>query len=47
MIRGVFGDRKNLVKKGTEIQFSIFTENRNWDQKFVFRFDNANEEEKN
>ena len=28
--------------KRTEIHFSIFIENRNWDLKLVFRFDNEN-----
>ena len=36
LIRGVFGHRKNFVKKRTEIHFSIFIENRNWDLKLVF-----------
>ena len=31
------------MKKRTEVQFSIFIENRNWDLKFVFRFDNENQ----
>ena len=39
----MFGHRKNLVKKTTEIDFPIFIENRNWDLKFVFPFDNENE----
>ena len=40
--------RKDFVKKKerTEIHFSIFIENRNWDLKFVFRFDNENEKRK-
>ena len=33
--------RKNFVKKRTEIHFSIFIENRNWDWNFVFQFDNV------
>ena len=35
-----------MVKKGTEVHFSIFIENRNWDLKFVFQFDNENEKRK-
>ena len=46
LIRGVFGHRKNFVKKRTEVYFSIFIENRNWDLKFVFQFDNENEKRK-
>ena len=46
LIRGVFGCRKNFVKKRTKIYFSIFIENRNWDLKFVFQFDNENEKRK-
>ena len=42
-IRGVLRRRKYFVKKGTEVHFLVFTENRNWDLKFVFRFDNENE----
>ena len=38
--------RKDFVKKRTEIHFSIFIQNRNWDLKFVFRFDNENEKRK-
>ena len=38
--------RKDFVKKRTEVHFSIFIENRNWDLKFVFRFDNENEKRK-
>ena len=34
MTRGVFGRRKNFVKKRTGIYFSMFIENRNWDLKF-------------
>ena len=43
MIRGVLRRRKDSVEKRTEVHFSIFIENRNWDLKFVFRFDNENE----
>ena len=35
--------QKNFLEKRTEIHFSIFIENRNWDLKFVFQFDNENE----
>ena len=35
--------QKNFLEKRTEINFSIFIENRNWDLKFVFQFDNENE----
>ena len=35
--------QKNFLKKRTEIHFSIFIENRNWELKFVFQFDNENE----
>ena len=39
--------RKNdFVKKRAEVHFPIFIENRNWDLKFVFRFDNENEKRK-
>ena len=34
------------MNKGTEVHFSIFIENRNWDLKFVFQFDNENEKRK-
>ena len=40
MIRGELTQRKNLVKIWTESHFSIFIQNRNWDLKFVFPFDN-------
>ena len=43
MIRGVLRRRKDSVEKRTEVHFSIFIENRNWDLKLVFRFDNENE----
>ena len=43
----MFGCRKKFVKKRTEIHFSIFIENRNWDLKFVFQFDNENEKNSN
>ena len=43
----MFGHRKNFVKKRTEIYFSIFIENQNYDLKFVFQFDNENEKQKN
>ena len=46
LIRGVFGHRKNFVKKWTEIHFSIFIENQNWDLRFIFQFDNENEKRK-
>ena len=46
LIRGVLQCREDFVKKRTEVHFSIFIENRNWDLKFVFRFDNANEKRK-
>ena len=46
LIRGVFWHRKDFGKKQAEIHFSIFIENRNWDLKFVFRFDNENEKRK-
>ena len=46
LIRGVLRRRKDFVKKRTEVHFSIFIENRNWDLKFVFRFDNENEKRK-
>ena len=42
LIKGVLRHGKNLVKKQTEIYFSIFIENQNWDLKFVFRFENNN-----
>ena len=42
----MFGRRKNFVKKRTEIHFSIFIENRNWDLTFVFQFDNEIEKRK-
>ena len=45
-MRGVLRRRKDFVKKGTEVHFSIFIENRNWELKFVFRFDNENEKRK-
>ena len=38
--------RKDFVKKRTEVHFSIFIENRNWDLKLVFRFYNENEKRK-
>ena len=48
MIKGVLRHGKNFVKKRTEIYFSIFIENRNWDLKFTFRFVNENKKnEKN
>ena len=37
------GAQKKSHKKLTETNFSIFIENRNWDFKFVFQFDNKNE----
>ena len=43
----MFGCRKKFVKKRTEIHFSIFIENRNWDLKLVFQFDNENEKNSN
>ena len=43
---GVLRHRKDFVKKGTEVHFLIFIENRNWDLEFVFRFDNENEKRK-
>ena len=46
LIRGVLQCREDFVKKRTEVPFSIFIENRNWDLKFVFRFDNENEKRK-
>ena len=46
MIKGVLRRRKDFVKKRTEVHFSIFIENRNWDLKFAFRFDNENEKRK-
>ena len=46
LIRGVLGHRKDFVKKQAEIHSSSFIENRNWDLKFVFRFDNENEKRK-
>ena len=46
LIRGKLRCRKDFVKKRTEVHFSIFIENRNWDLKFVFRFDNENEKRK-
>ena len=42
----MFGHRKNFINKRTEISFSIFIENRNWDLKFIFQFDNENEKRK-
>ena len=39
--------QKIFRKKRTEIYFSIFIANRNWDLKFVFQFDNENEKRKN
>ena len=39
--------KKIWKKKRTEIHFSIFIENRNWDLKFVFWFDNKDENHKN
>ena len=42
-----FGQRKNLVKKNEfKIQFSIFIGNQKSDLKFVFWFDNENENRK-
>ena len=38
--------QKRFREKRTEVHFSIFIENRNWDLKFVFRFDNENEKRK-
>ena len=38
--------QKNFLKKLTEIHFSILIKNPNWDLKFVFQFDNENEERK-
>ena len=46
LMRGVLRRRKDFVKKGTEVHFSVFIENRNWELKFVFRFDNENEKRK-
>ena len=46
LIRGVLRHGKKFVKKRTEIHFSTFIENRNWDLKFVFRFDDENEKRK-
>ena len=46
LIRGVFGHRKNFVNKRTEISFSIFIENKNWDLNLIFQFDNENEKRK-
>ena len=43
LIRGVLRHGKNFVKNRTETHFSIFSDNRNWDLKFIFRFDNENE----
>ena len=42
----MLGHRKDFVKKRNKIHFSIFIENRNWDLKFVFQFDNENEKRK-
>ena len=44
--RSVLAEKKDFVKKGTEVHFSIFIENRNWDLKFVFQFNNENEKRK-
>ena len=41
--RSARAQKRNLAKKRTEIHFSIFTENWNWDLKFVFPFDNVKE----
>ena len=38
--------RKNFVKKRTEVHFSTFVENQNWDLKFFFGFDNENKKRK-
>ena len=38
--------QKNFLKKRTEIHFSIFIENRNWDLRFVFQFGNEIEKRK-
>ena len=46
VIRGVLQCREDFVKKITEVHFSIFIENRNWDLKFVFRFDDENKKRK-
>ena len=50
VFKGSLGDvadqRIDFVKKRTEVHFSIFIENQNWDLKFVFRFDNENEKRK-
>ena len=50
VFKGSLGDvadqRIDFVKKRTEVRFSIFIENQNWDLKFVFRFDNENEKRK-
>ena len=45
-VRGVFGHRKDFVKKQNKIHFPIFIENQNWDLKFVFQFDNESEKRK-
>ena len=47
LIKGVLRHGKNLVKKQTEIYFSIFIENQNWDLKFVFRFENKKKNNNN
>ena len=38
--------QKKFRKKRTEIQFSVFIENPNWDLKLVFRFDKDNDKTK-
>ena len=38
--------QKKFRKKRTEIQFSVFIENPNWDLKLVFRFDKDNDKQK-
>ena len=37
--------QKKFRKKRTEIQFSVFIENPNWDLKLVFRFDKDNDKQ--
>ena len=38
--------QKKFRKRRTEIQFSVFIENPNWDLKLVFRFDKDNGKQK-
>ena len=47
LIRGVFGHRKDFVKKQNKIHFSIFIENRNWDLNSFFNLIMKTKNQKN